>query len=377
MSHTGSDLHRAIEAWAPAATAQSYDNVGLLVGRTSRPLSRVLIALDLTPEIVQEAIDMEADCILTHHPLIFKPLKRLTDGGLESSMALSLAEAGIALYAAHTNLDAARDGVSFQLARDLGVQDPTFLATLDEGIVKLAMFCPLDNAEAVRDAMFAAGGGQIGGYSECSFTTAGSGTFKPGKGTNPHIGTSSGTRETVSEVKIEMEVARWRLSRVVAAMQEAHPYEEVAYDVIPVEQGFRDAGIGAIGNLDSPMSLGDFLNHTARRLDNPALRFVGDPAQQVQTIAVCGGSGSDFIGQAMGAGADVYVTADITYHRYFEVLGTDGLPRMALVNAGHFETEHCTEDLLADRLTRELPGVRFVTTKHRSAPVRTWVAKER
>lgn len=375
MSRTLKDIHQAIERWAPAATAQSYDNVGLLIGRMERPVSSVLIALDLTPDVVREAIDMQADCVLTHHPLIFKPFKRLTDDSLESSMALQLAEAGIALYAAHTNLDAARDGVSFQLARDLGVQNPSFLSHLDEGIVKVAVFVPVEDAETVRNAMFEAGGGHIGGYSECSFTTAGSGTFRPGSNTNPHIGQAAGPRESVSEVRIEMEVPRWHMGRVISAMTDAHPYEEVAHDIIPVEQSFRDAGIGAVGKLAAPMSLADFLDRTARALDNPALRYVGDPEAIIETVAVCGGSGSDFIGLAMQAGADAYVTADITYHRYFEVLDHDGRAHMALVNAGHFETEHCTEDLLADRLSEQFPGIRFVTTRHRTAPVHTWVAR--
>ena len=222
--------------------------------------------------------------------------------------------------------------------------------------------------------MFAAGGGHIGGYAECSFTAAGAGTFRPGEGTNPFIGRTAGPRETVSEVRIEMEVPRWHLSQVVHAMKGAHPYEEVAYDVLKVEQSFREAGLGAIGTLPEPTTLADFLDRTARALDNPALRYVGDPGAKIQTVAVCGGSGSDFIRHAAGAGADVYVTSDITYHRYFETLGNDGHPRMALINAGHFETERCTEDLLADRLSGLLPAVRFVTTVHRTSPVRTWVA---
>lgn len=375
MSSTVSDIHDIIQAWAPAATAQSYDNVGLLVGRMKQSVSRVLVALDLTPQVLDEAIETKADCIVTHHPLLFKPLKRLTDDSLESSMALRLAENGISLYAAHTNLDAARDGVSFQLARDLGVAEPEFLSTLSESLVKLVVFCPVDAAEAVREAMFSAGAGQIGGYSECSFSSAGSGTFKPGDGTDPHLGQSGGTREQVSELRIEVEVPRWHLSAVVQAMNSAHPYEEVAHDIIPLEQEYRDAGIGAVGNLSSPVTLDAFLNTIARALDNKAMRVVGNPEAKIERVAVCGGSGSDFVGLAMRSGADVYVTADITYHRYFEVLEDDGSIRMALVNAGHYETEQCTENLLVDRLTQALPGVRFTATKTRTAPVRTWVAR--
>jgi dinuclear metal center YbgI/SA1388 family protein len=375
MSSTVSDIHDIIQAWAPAATAQSYDNVGLLVGRMKQSVSRVLVALDLTPQVLDEAIETKADCIVTHHPLLFKPLKRLTDDGLESSMALRLAENGISLYAAHTNLDAARDGVSFQLARDLGVDEPEFLSTLSDSLVKLVVFCPVDAADAVREGMFAAGAGQVGNYSECSFSSAGSGTFKPGQGTDPHIGQSEGRREQVSELRIEVEVPRWHLSAVVQAMNSAHPYEEVAHDFIPLEQEYRDAGIGAVGNLSSPVTLDAFLNTIARALDNKAMRVVGNPDAIIERVAVCGGSGSDFIGLAMRSGADVYVTADITYHRYFEVLEDDGSIRMALVNAGHYETEQCTENLLVDRLTQALPGVRFTATKTRTAPVRTWVAR--
>jgi len=374
MSATVASIHKAIEAWAPAATAQSFDNVGLLVGRMERPVSRVLVALDMTPAVLEEAIEMGAECVVTHHPLIFKAIKRLTDASFESSLALRLAEAGIALYAAHTNLDAARDGVSFQLARDLGVKQPEFLSSLSDSLVKLVVFCPLDAADTVRNAMFAAGAGQVGNYSECSFSSAGSGTFKPGDGTDPHIGQSGGAREQVSELRIEVEVPRWKLGTVVGAMKEAHPYEEVAHDIIPVEQDYRNAGIGAVGDLPAPVTFDAFLSTVARALDNQALRVVGEGDRMIQRVAVCGGSGSDFIGLAMKAGANVYVTADITYHRYFEVLDSEGDARMALVNAGHFETEQCTEDLLVDYLTRTVPGVRFVATKHRTAPVRTWVS---
>ena len=372
---TIADIHRVIQTWAPAATAQSYDNVGLQVGRMERPVSKVLVSLDITPQVVDEAIESGVDCILTHHPLLFKPLKRLTDDSLESSIALRLAEAGIALYTAHTNLDAARDGVSFQLARDLGIAEPEFLSTLSGSLVKLVVFCPLDAADAVRNAMFMAGAGQIGKYSECSFSSAGSGSFKPGHGTDPHLGDPGGTREQVAELRIEMEVPRWHLGAVVHAMKAVHPYEEVAHDIIPLEQDYRDAGIGAVGNLTAPVTLEDFLDTVARALDNQALRFVGNPGSMVERVAVCGGSGSDFIGLAMRSGADVFVTADVTYHRYFEVLGGDGSIRMALVNAGHYETEKCTENLLVDRLTRALPGVRFAATGTRTAPVRTWVAR--
>jgi len=373
MMPTIRDLHSAIEAWAPAATAQSYDNVGLQIGRMSKAISNVLVALDVTPAVVEEAIASNADCVLTHHPLLFKPLKQLTDKRFESNVALMLAEAGIALYCAHTNLDAARDGVSFRLAEQLGLKDISFLGGLDDVLVKLVVFVPTDNLSAVRKAAFATGAGRIGLYDDCSFSTGGTGTFRPLPGTNPAIGSSGGAQEQVSEARLEMQVPRWKLDEVLAAVSGAHPYEEVAYDVIPVEQSFLDAGIGAVGHLASPETLSNFLDRTGAALQNSALRFVGDPDSMVSKVAVCGGSGADFTRLAMRSGADVYVTSDVTYHRYFEVLSAHGEPRMALVNAGHYETEQSTEDLLCERLSAALPGVQFSRTTLRTAPVRTWV----
>ena len=376
MSVTIADIHAAVEHWAPSGTAQSYDNVGLQIGRSNKSVSKALIALDLTPQVVNEAIETRADLVLTHHPLIFKPLSHLTDTSLVSSMALTLAEHGIALYAAHTNLDAARDGVSFELARILGLSNVEFLGGLKGSVVKLVVFVPTSHIDDVQNAIHAAGGGQIGTYSSCSFSHGGTGQFKPTPSSSPFLGHAAGDLVKVSEVRLEVEVARWQLPRVLSAMIDAHPYEEVAHDIIPVETEFKNAGIGAIGQLSTPTTLGAFLDRVCSVLDNPALRYVGDPSKSIQKVAVCGGSGSDFIQLAQKNDADVYITADVTYHRFFDVLDQEGMPDMALIDAGHYETEKMTEDLLVRWLSTQFPSVQWVKTNSRTSPVKTWTASD-
>lgn len=363
----------ALEAWAPPGSAQSYDNVGLQVGDARRTVERALLALDLTPPVVDEAESVGASLIITHHPLIFQPLERLTAGSLTSGLALRLAEAGIALYSIHTNLDAAPGGVSFALAEHLGLQEVGFLDGFADTLYKLATFVPHDEVETVRAALAEAGAGRIGDYDACAFATDGTGFFRPGEGTDPHIGSAGGALESADEVKLEVEVARWTLGRVLGALQAAHPYEEVAYDVYPVKQKNTRAGLGAIGQLDAPLPLDAFLQRVAERLDAGSLRYVGDPAAPVERVAVCGGAGSDFIGTARRAGADAYVTADVKYHAFFEALAPDGTPAMALIDPGHYETEALTEALLRDWLAERFPAVDWRRTATRTSPIDTFV----
>jgi hypothetical protein len=253
------------------------------------------------------------------------------------------------------------------------VQGCTFLDAEDDATVKLATFVPEGDAEAVRAALAEAGAGRIGDYTGCAFLTDGTGTFRPGDATDPAIGTAGGDLERVAEVKLEMEVARWDLGRVTAALKAAHPYEEVAYDVIPVEQPTTRAGLGAVGDLPEPMPLRAFLARVAERLDAASLRYAGDPDASVQRVAVCGGAGSGYARQALRAGADAYVTADVTYHTFFDVLDAEGRPQMAFIDAGHYETEALTERLLIDYLAPRFPDVTFLRTEHRTSPMRTFV----
>jgi dinuclear metal center YbgI/SA1388 family protein len=370
------DVTAALEDWAPAGSRLDFDRVGLQVGDPAGAVGSVLVALDLTPAVIEEAEAAGAGLIVTHHPLLFRPLERLVPDSLVPAMAYRLARAGIAYYAIHTNLDVAPAGVSFALAERLGLLDVRFLQRQRGRLVKLVTFVPESHLARVRQALAAAGAGHIGDYTECAFASGGTGYYRPGDEADPFSG-EPGRLEHAAEMRLETEVPRWRLGPVLRALQEAHPYEEVAYDVFAMEQEHTRSGLGAVGDLEEAVPLERFLATVSERLAADALRYAGDPERPVRRIAVCGGSGSSLIGDAIAAGADAFVTADVTYHTFFEPLGADGSPRLALIDAGHYETEWITESLIADRLARQFPGLDVRKTAHRTSPVRTFPAHTR
>lgn len=367
------DVTSALEDWAPPGSAQDYDNVGLQVGDASRGVDSGLLALDATPEVLDEAVDEGAELVVTHHPLLFRPLESVTADGYESNLALRFAEAGIALYSIHTNLDAAPGGVSFALANRLGLVDVEFLDGFEDTLYKLAVFVPEDAFHSVRQALADAGAGEIGEYEACAYASEGTGFFKPGADADPHIGEAGGEIESASERKLEVEVAHWNLSAALGAMEEAHPYEEVAYDLYPVKQKNSRAGLGAIGRLEEEMPLSRFLDRVAGRLDASSLRYAGDPDSPVKRVAVCGGAGSDYTKTARSVGADAYVTADVKYHEFFDVLDANGTPDLALIDPGHYETEVLTESLLQNWLDDRFPSVTWRRTNARTSPMRTFI----
>ena len=362
----------ALETWAPPGSALSYDNVGLQVGRAEQPVTRALIALDATPEVVQEAREKEASLVITHHPLLFKPLESLTPHSYASSVALSLVRADISLYSIHTNLDVAKGGVSFALAEMIGLQDISFLSATEDALIKLVTFVPADHADTVRDGLASAGAGIIGDYEACAFASRGTGYFKPGEGTNPFIGESGGEVQSASEVRLETEVQKPLLGDVLRALNRSHPYEEVAYDIYPVKQSSTQTGLGAIGRLPTPLRLDAFLSKVAETLKADALRYAGEPADDISKVAVCGGAGSDLRRKARAAGADAYVTSDVKYHEFFDAYDAGGEAKMALVDAGHYETEAHTEELLRDRLEELFPDITWLITEHRTGPMKTF-----
>ncbi len=370
MPTTVADLSSALDAWAPRGSAQAYDNVGLQVGDAARSVSTVLVALDMTPDVLAEAESTGAELIVTHHPLLFDSLSSLTADDYVSSLALRLAERGIALYSAHTNLDAAPGGVSFALAERLNLTDVSFLDGLDDVLYKLATYVPQDHFHEVHSALTDAGAGCIGDYDGCAFSTDGTGYFRPGEDADPHIGEAGGELTSASERKLEMEVHQWDLAAVVTALREAHPYEEVAYDVYPVKQKSTQTGLGALGRLEAPESLSVFLERVADRLEAGSLRYAGNEEASIERVAVCGGAGADFIGTARASGADAYVTADITYHTFFDVLNPEGRAEMALIDPGHYESEALTEALLRDWLAERFPDVTIRRTDTTTSPMK-------
>jgi dinuclear metal center YbgI/SA1388 family protein len=342
------DIQEFMEAWAPADIAWERDNVGLQTGDPGTRLRGILVALDVTEGIVAEAVRRGANLIVSHHPLLFRPLRTVTDGTPRERCLAALIRKGVALYSAHTNLDFTRDGTSFALAGALGVTVEGFLKspfTLQE---KIVTFVPPSHADRVASAMAEAGGGRVGAYENCSFRTAGRGTFR-GTGTSHPVIGRKGVLEDVEEVRLEMAAPRRAVGKVVRAMIGAHPYEEVAYDVYPLDNTSSEYGMGTIGSLGRSVPLRQFLATVRSSLGAPALRWTGDPRSSVQKIALCGGSGSDLLPDAVRSGADVFVTADVRYHTYQEAEGT-----IALVDAGHYETEIPVVASVVARLRREI-----------------------
>lgn len=369
---TVADILKIMESWAPAATAQSYDNVGLLVGDANAKVSAIVIALDLTPAVIAEAADKKCELIITHHPPLFAAIKSIRSDDATGAMMHDLISNGISLIASHTNLDAARDGVSFELARVLGLTDIEFLNPLPDTLVKLVTFVPLSDLPTVQSALADAGAGRIGNYDSCSFAVDGRGYFRPLSGANPSSGTVGNLHEE-PETRLEVEVESWNLGRILSALKSAHPYEEVAYDIYPVKQSSTRYGMGAIGHLASPESLSSFLTSVGKALNTPAVRFTGDLESIVETVAVCGGSGSSLIGTALSNGADAYVTGDITYHKFFDVLDPAGQPMMAVIDPGHYETEAMTEALICRYLDAHVDGVKLHPTRMRTSPIEVHV----
>ncbi|MDA0728170.1 MAG: Nif3-like dinuclear metal center hexameric protein [Bacteroidetes bacterium] len=355
------DIAACLEAWAPRHLAESYDNVGLLVGEPSQVVKGVMVSLDCTEEVVREAIASECNMIVSHHPLIFKGIKRL-NGSTDAERAIMLAiQQGMALYAIHTNLDNVLTGVNHQLAHVLGCAPHTheILRPMAGGLEKWTVFVPTDHAESVRHAMADAGAGHIGKYDHCSFAASGTGSFRALEGATPFVG-ALGEIHRESEIRLEMVVRSEVTGAVYTALQDAHPYEEVALDRVSLENGRKDLGAGMVGELPAPMAWQDFVDRAKQVLGCTHVKITAPTQPNVQRVACCGGSGAFLIEDAKRAGADVYVTSDIKYHEYFQAEG-----QILLLDVGHYESEWQTSGLIASKLKEKFPNfaVRLSTTR--------------
>jgi dinuclear metal center YbgI/SA1388 family protein len=337
VSETVRDWLELVHGLYPPAQAASWDHVGLQVGDPGAQVARVLVTLDVTSAVVAEAAEQPDTLVLAHHPLLFRPLASLTPDTASGRTALQAARQGVAVAAAHTNLDVAQDGAgtSDPVAGCLDLQDTRPLTTelREGGRCKIATFAPPEAVEQVIDAMAAAGAGVIGEYERCSFRVAGTGTFRPSEHADPYSG-EIGQDAAEDEFRVEMEVPRGRVGAVVRALHEAHPYDEAAYDLVPMIEG-AEVGFGRLGRLPAPMSLGAVAERVRDQLPAPHLRFAGDPDREVRTVACAGGAGDSMIPAALAAGADVLVTGDLRHHVTLDALELG----LALIDAGHHATE--------------------------------------
>lgn len=334
MSASCGMIAEVIEKLAPREWAESWDNVGLLVGRPDQRLENVLLTLDVTPAVIDEAIELNAGLIISHHPFPFQAMKRVRTDSPDGLMLAKLLQGNISLYAAHTNLDIALGGVNDVLAASLSLHDVKFLRQRSDALVKIVTFVPCAYEETVWQAMSGAGAGCIGRYGECGFRVAGIGTFLPGSNTHPFIGEPN-QLSRVEETRIETVAPAVLANSIVEALKKAHPYEEAAYDIYPLNNERFVSGLGRIGSLKNPMTLADFAKQVRRDLRAGGVRTVGDPGAFVQRVAVCGGAGMEVAKDAVRCGAQVLVTGDIRYHDAQEAMAMG----LCLVDAGHFATE--------------------------------------
>lgn len=357
---TISQLLAYLQQVAPFQYQESYDNSGLLVGDASREITGVIVALDCTEAVIEEAVANGANVVLTHHPIIFKGLKRLTGSNYVERAVIKAIENKVALIAIHTNLDNMYFGVNHIIGSKLGLQDMRILAPKEATLFKLGVFVPLEAQDQVRQAMAEAGAGHIGDYDQCSFSSEGTGRFRPLEGANPHIG-ETGKVEAVQEVRIEVIVNRHALGVVESAMKKAHPYEEVAYDVAALTNTNAYIGSGMVGELSEPVPVMDFLSLLKTTFHCGVVRYTDPVKTTVQRIAVCGGSGGFLLSDAVRAKADVFITADYKYHEFFDADG-----RIVIADIGHFESEQFTSEWLVSILLKK-----FTTFAVRLANVNT------
>jgi len=353
-----------LESLAHPALQEKYDNAGLIIGDGDRECRGILVALDATEEVIKEAVAKKCNLVIAHHPIIFGGLKKINGKNYVEKSVISAIKNDIAVYAIHTNLDNISHGVNGRIAAMLGLEEVTVLSGKTDTLKKLVTFIPLANADEVRNAVFAAGAGYIGNYSDCSFNVEGTGTFKGEEGATPYVG-EMGARHHEREVRFETIFPFFLEGRVVAALKNVHPYEEVAFDILPLSNQDPDTGSGLIGILPEPMDEITMLTKLKELFNVPVIRHTELTGRPVEKVAVCGGAGSFLIPKALAENADFYITADVKYHEFF-----DANNRMVIADIGHYESEQFTINLLHEFLEQKFPNFAVLKTEVDTNPVR-------
>jgi dinuclear metal center YbgI/SA1388 family protein len=357
------DITNAIASFAPLQYQESYDNAGLLFGNADWEVTGVLLTLDATEAVIEEAIEYGCNLVVAHHPIVFGGLKKINGNNYVERVAIKAIKNDIAVYAAHTNLDNVRNGVSDMMAKQLQLENCRVLDPKKEQLAKLYTFVPHAQANQVLEALFAAGAGHIGNYSECSFTTAGTGSFKAGEGAQPFTG-EVGQRHLEAETKLEVIFPLYLESRVIQALTGSHPYEEVAWDVIKLGNVHNGVGSGLIGTLPQPMDELAFLQLVKQQFRTGCVRYTPLRGKPIQKVALCGGAGSFLLKKAIAAGADAYISADFKYHEFF-----DADNQIVIADVGHFESEQFTVELFYHILTEKFRNFAPLKSTIRTNPV--------
>lgn len=358
------ELVAYLEDVAPIAYQESYDNSGLIVGNPDLEISKALISLDCTEAIVDEAIANNCAIIISHHPIVFKGLKKFTGKNYVERVVIKAIKNDIAIYAIHTNLDHVFGGVNKKIADIIGLVKSKILSPKESLLKKLVTFVPKDHKELIKNALFAAGAGNIGNYNECSFEVEGNGNYKANDLANPFLGEKN-IRHHEDEFRLELIVPIHKEYQIIQALLASHPYEEVAYDLIPLNNKNNYVGAGMVGELKEEMQDLDFLKLVKTKMNAKVIRHTQLLNKKIKKIAVCGGSGSFLLQDAIRAGADFFITADFKYHEFFDAEG-----KIVIADIGHFETEQFTQELLFDIIQKKFPNFALRLTVHNTNPIK-------
>lgn len=357
------ELTSYLESIAPLALQENYDNAGLLTGNLQTEISSVLISLDCTEAVVEEAIQKKCNIIISHHPIIFSGLKKITGSNMVERTVIKAIQNNIALYAIHTNLDNIANGVSYAIAEKLGLVNIKVLSPKKQLLRKLVTFCPVAAEENVRTALFQAGAGHIGNYDECSFGTQGSGSFRATENANPYVG-EIGKRHNENEIRIETIFPSYMENKIIKALVKSHPYEEVAYDIYLLENEWKTVGSGVIGDLQNEMTEMEFFKEMKNKFTLPMIKHTEVLGKAVKKVAICGGSGIFTLKSAIREGANLLITADVKYHEFFNAEN-----KIVIADIGHYESELCSKELIFGFIQKKFTNLAISYSNINTNPV--------
>jgi len=353
-----------LESLAPLSSQEGYDNAGLICGNKSTSITNALISLDCTEAIIDEAIEKGCNLVISHHPIVFKGLKTFTGKNYVERTIIKAIKNDIAIYAIHTNLDNYKFGVNYKIGELLKIKQPQILSPSQDNLNKVIVYVPKSHTKTVMESMFKAGAGQIGNYSECSFLSEGKGSYKPNINATPFLG-ETGKQHQENELKIEVLVSAHKLSQVVNSLIANHPYEEVAYDIIPLHNKNQHEGSGMIGELETEMNTLDFLSQLKQTFNCKVIRHTKIHKSKIKKIAWCGGSGSFLLSDAKRLKAHIFITGDFKYHEFF-----DAENQIIIADIGHFESEQFTIDLIGELLSKKFTKFAPCLTEINTNPVK-------
>lgn len=357
------EIAKEIEAFAPLAYQEDYDNSGFQVGSPDDEIKGVLITIDVTEAVIDEAIEKQCNLIIAHHPLIFGKVKKIIGRNSVERCIIKAIKNDITIYACHTNIDKMSNGVSARFAQKLGLVNCRTLVAESGLLEKLVTFVPQQQAEHVRQALYSAGAGHIGNYDHCSYNIDGKGTFRASNGCNPFVG-EIGEDHTEPETRIEVILKKKDELRIIEALLANHPYEEPAYDIFELKNRYESVGLGTIGELENEEDEKEFLLRLKKTIDMGGIRHTELLGKKIKRVALCGGSGAEFLQDAIGQGADIYISCDFKYHQFF-----DAEKKILIADVGHFESERFTKEIFFEIVSKNNPKFAVYISSCKTNPI--------